>query len=309
MRALLTMLGCTAALVLVATGCGGDDEASGGGVITADGSSTVGPFTTKAAEDWKASGGGDVTVGISAPVAASSASASARPTSPTRRAQIDEDEVAICEENDIEYVELQVATDALTNVVNTANDWATCLTVEQLNADLGARLEGDELEAGRPLLPGRRAQALRSGHRLGHVRLLHRRDQRRGGREPHRLLRQRGRQRHRAGRLGRRGRSRLLRLLLLRGEPGHAEGARGRRRRRLRRAERRDRPGRVVRAARAPALHVREAELLRTARTSTSSSATRSRTQRRSPRRRSSSRSPGRRSTSSCRSSRMRPRR
>ncbi len=31
-------------------------------------------------------------------------------------------------------VELQVATDALTNVVNSENDWASCLTVEQLNA-------------------------------------------------------------------------------------------------------------------------------------------------------------------------------
>ena len=34
----------------------------------------------------------------------------------------------------IEYIEFRVATDALTNVVNTENDWATCLTVEQLNA-------------------------------------------------------------------------------------------------------------------------------------------------------------------------------
>ena len=31
-------------------------------------------------------------------------------------------------------VELRIATDALTNVVNLENDWATCLTVEQLNA-------------------------------------------------------------------------------------------------------------------------------------------------------------------------------
>ena len=65
-RAVLTMLACTCALALVAVGCGGDDDSSsGGGLITADGSSTVGPFTTKAAEDWKAAGGGDVTVGIS----------------------------------------------------------------------------------------------------------------------------------------------------------------------------------------------------------------------------------------------------
>ena len=58
--------GFTAALVLlvlVAAGCGGGDDEGGGAVITADGSSTVGPFVTKAAEDFKASGGSDVTVG------------------------------------------------------------------------------------------------------------------------------------------------------------------------------------------------------------------------------------------------------
>lgn len=54
--ALLVFLSTSA---LVVAGCGGGG--SGSGVITADGSSTVGPFTTKAAEDFKASGGTDVT--------------------------------------------------------------------------------------------------------------------------------------------------------------------------------------------------------------------------------------------------------
>ena len=61
--------------------------------------------------------------------------------------------------------------------------------------DLGARLEGQQLE-GRPgRLPGRAAEALRRRHRLGDVRLLHRGDQRQGAREPHRLPGLRGRQR------------------------------------------------------------------------------------------------------------------
>jgi len=47
---------------------------------------------------------------------------------------IKDDEAANCAENGVEFVELQVATDALTNVVNLQNDWVTCLTVEQLNA-------------------------------------------------------------------------------------------------------------------------------------------------------------------------------
>ena len=63
----------------------------------------------------------------------------------------------------------------------------------------------NELEPGRPELPGRGAEALRPRHRLRHVRLLHRRDQRRGGREPLRLLRERGRQHHRQGVSGEKG--------------------------------------------------------------------------------------------------------
>jgi phosphate transport system substrate-binding protein len=133
-RALLTLLGCVAALALVATGCGGGDDSSSGDVITADGSSTVGPFTTKAAEDWKASGGSDVTVGISGTGGGFERFCVGETDISNASRAIDEDEAAMCEENGIEYVELQVATDALTNVVSTSNDWATCLTVEQLNA-------------------------------------------------------------------------------------------------------------------------------------------------------------------------------
>jgi phosphate transport system substrate-binding protein len=134
-RALLTLFSCIAALALVA-GCGGDDDSGGGngGLITADGSSTVGPFTTKAAEDWKASGGSDVTVGISGTGGGFERFCVGETDISNASRAIDEDEAAMCEQNGVEYVELQVATDALTNVVNVENDWATCLTVEQLNA-------------------------------------------------------------------------------------------------------------------------------------------------------------------------------
>jgi phosphate transport system substrate-binding protein len=134
-RLLFTVLACTSALVLVATGCGGDDDSSGGGgLITADGSSTVGPFTTKAAEDWKADGGGDVTVGISGTGGGFERFCAAETDISNASRPIDEEEVALCDEAGVEFIELRVATDALTNVVNLQNDWATCLTVEQLNA-------------------------------------------------------------------------------------------------------------------------------------------------------------------------------
>ena len=134
-RLLLTLLGCVAALLLVGAGCGGDDDSSsGGGLITADGSSTVGPFTTKAAEDWKADGGGDVTVGISGTGGGFERFCAGETDISNASREIDDEEVTLCEDNGVEYVELRVATDALTNVVNLENDWATCLTVDQLNA-------------------------------------------------------------------------------------------------------------------------------------------------------------------------------
>jgi ABC-type phosphate transport system substrate-binding protein len=62
---LFTILSAALALlVLGAAACGGGDG-GGGSTITADGSSTVGPFVTKAAEDFKDAEGVDVTVGIS----------------------------------------------------------------------------------------------------------------------------------------------------------------------------------------------------------------------------------------------------
>ena len=101
-------------------------------MITADGSSTVGPFTTKAAEDWKAAGGSDVTVGISGTGGGFERFCADETDISNASRAIEEDEKANCAAAGVEFVELQVATDALTNVVNAENDWATCLTVDQL---------------------------------------------------------------------------------------------------------------------------------------------------------------------------------
>ena len=116
-------------LLLVAIGCGGGD---GGGVISADGSSTVGPFVTKAAEDFKAAEDVDVTVGISGTGGGFERFCAGETDLSNASRPIDEDEQALCAEDGVEYVEFRVATDALTNVVNSENDWADCLTVEQL---------------------------------------------------------------------------------------------------------------------------------------------------------------------------------
>ena len=157
-RYLRLLLPVLAVLLLagVAAGCGRDDEDSGSaaggddttaetgaseelsGKIQADGSSTVGPLTTSAAELFREEQPNvNITVGTSGTgggferfcVGETDISNASRP--------IKDDEPTEgpgCEENAIEYTEFQVAVDALTVVVNPENDWADCLTVEQLNA-------------------------------------------------------------------------------------------------------------------------------------------------------------------------------
>ena len=103
-----------------------------------------------------------------------------RPTSPTPRVPIKDEEAAICAEAGIEYAEIAVANDALTIIVNKENDWAKCLTVEELNKMWAPEAEGTITNWNQvnPSFPDVPARAVRRGHRLRHLRLLHRRDQR-----------------------------------------------------------------------------------------------------------------------------------
>ncbi|MBD0290674.1 MAG: PstS family phosphate ABC transporter substrate-binding protein [Thermoleophilia bacterium] len=141
-------------LAFAAAGCGRDsgDDAGGGaaaatngsgdageklsGQIVADGSSTVAPLTTAAAESFREEQGGvDVTVGTSGTGGGFEKFCSGETDiSDASRPIKDDEEAPICKQNGVEYTEFQVATDALTVVVSSENDWADCLTVEQLNA-------------------------------------------------------------------------------------------------------------------------------------------------------------------------------
>jgi phosphate transport system substrate-binding protein len=142
----LVLLAALAALALAVAGCGRDDDAdnAGGeattaeasdldGRVEADGSSTVGPFTTAAAEGFQRDHSGvQVTVGVSGTGGGFERFCRGETDLSNASRPIDEDEVALCEKSGVEYVEFQVANDALTVVVNKDNDWADCLTVEQL---------------------------------------------------------------------------------------------------------------------------------------------------------------------------------
>jgi phosphate transport system substrate-binding protein len=138
LRSLLLALGAAA---LLAAGCGGDDDepsGAGGGTelsgrIQVDGSSTVAPLTTRAAERFQQENSGvQVTVGVSGTGGGFERFCAGETDLSDASRPIEDDEQQACDKEGIEYVEFQVANDALTVVVNKDNDWATCLTVEQL---------------------------------------------------------------------------------------------------------------------------------------------------------------------------------
>jgi phosphate transport system substrate-binding protein len=106
------------------------------GTVTIDGSSTVFPITAAVAEDFQiANPGVQVPTALSGTgggfkkfcVGETDINDASRPI----KAE-DEGEGLACTANDIEYVELQIAIDGLTVVVNPENTFASCLTVEEL---------------------------------------------------------------------------------------------------------------------------------------------------------------------------------
>ena len=145
---LALLLGLLAILAGCGGGRGGEDEAGGttaaapggdlSGRIEADGSSTVGPYTTAAAEDFQgAQPGVQVTVGVSGTGGGFERFCRGETDLSNASRPIKDEETAICADNAIDYVEFQVANDALTVVVNKDNDWVTCLTTDQLKTIWG----------------------------------------------------------------------------------------------------------------------------------------------------------------------------
>lgn len=118
-------------------------EATGAlsGTVTIDGSSTVYPITQAVAEDFqKANGGVQVPVAFSGTgggfkkfcIGETDINDASRPIKAD-----DAGEGVACAANSVDYVELQVAIDGLTVVVNPQNDWVDCLTLDQLKTIYG----------------------------------------------------------------------------------------------------------------------------------------------------------------------------
>jgi phosphate transport system substrate-binding protein len=103
------------------------------GKIRADGSSTVAPFVTLAAERFrKTAPDVRVTVGISGTGGGFERFCRGETDISDASRAIEDDETAACAKKGIDFIELQVANDGLSVVVNPDNTWATCLTVDQL---------------------------------------------------------------------------------------------------------------------------------------------------------------------------------
>jgi phosphate transport system substrate-binding protein len=141
-----------AALLLAA--CGGtnaDSEASApasapaasSSEIRIDGSSTVAPLSAAAGELFKAENPEiNVSVGTSGTGGGFKKFCAGETDISNASRSIKDEEAAECAAAGIEFTELVVANDALTIVVNKENDWATCLTVEELNKMWAPEAEG-----------------------------------------------------------------------------------------------------------------------------------------------------------------------
>lgn len=118
-------------------------EVSLSGSVTADGSSTVAPLTEAAADFFR-----DVEADVQVTVATSGTGggfktfcAGETDISDASR-PIKDEEAEACAAAGVEYTEIVIANDGLSVVVNPENDWAQCLTVEQLNTIWAPESEG-----------------------------------------------------------------------------------------------------------------------------------------------------------------------
>lgn len=133
------------AVVAGLAACGGDagtpsssgegEGASGlAGSVAVDGSSTVFPITEAMAEEFQiANSEVKVTVGVSGTGGGFKKFCAGETDISDASRPIKDKEAKLCADAGIEFIEVPVAYDALSVVVNKDNDWAKCLSPEELN--------------------------------------------------------------------------------------------------------------------------------------------------------------------------------
>jgi phosphate transport system substrate-binding protein len=129
------------ALALVVGACGekkektpkADEQAALEGTIKIDGSSTVFPITEAVAEEFRGvEPAVKVTVGVSGTGGGFKKFSRGETHLSNASRPIKDKEKAACAENNINYLELEVAYDGLAVLVNPENDWVDSFTVEEL---------------------------------------------------------------------------------------------------------------------------------------------------------------------------------
>jgi len=128
-------------LAIVAIACGEKKEkkeinetASLEGTIKVDGSSTVFPITEAVAEEFRTvEPKVKVTIGVSGTGGGFKKFSRGETNISDASRPIKDKEIAACKENNINYIELEVAYDGLAVLVNPENDWVDNFTVEELN--------------------------------------------------------------------------------------------------------------------------------------------------------------------------------
>jgi phosphate transport system substrate-binding protein len=129
------------------------------GSITADGSSTVGPYTTAGAELFRKAGasGVQVTVGISGTGGGFQRFCKGEIDLSDASRPMKNTEAKSCKDNNVgSWRAFTVANDALTVVVNQQNTWAKCLTVAELKKiwEPGSKVNNwKDVRAGFPDVP------------------------------------------------------------------------------------------------------------------------------------------------------------
>lgn len=163
-RIIAAVASCGAIAVGVGA-CGDDDnsaEGGGGGgsgarlsgTISIDGSSTVAPLSEAAAELFQREHPDvRVTVGTSGTGGGFEKFCRGETDISDASRKIEDDEVAACEKAGIKFEELGVANDGISVVVNPENDWAECLSVEEVSKmwDRGSKVNNwSQVRAGFP---------------------------------------------------------------------------------------------------------------------------------------------------------------
>jgi phosphate transport system substrate-binding protein len=143
LRKTLFVLSAAAVLSFGVAACGDDDDDSGSsnggsseelsGSIRIDGSSTVAPLTSIAAEEFQAENTDvDVSVGTAGTSGGFEKFCVGETDANDASRQIEGPEKQNCAKNGVEYEEVQVANDALSVIVNPQNP-LNCITIDSLN--------------------------------------------------------------------------------------------------------------------------------------------------------------------------------